>query len=166
MKPEASSFELAVARVLDSEGGYVDHPDDPGGETKYGISKRSYPDLDIRRLSRQQAIDIYRADFWEKCRGDELPGPLGFVVFDGAVNHGVSRSIKCLQHAVGGTADGVIGPMTMAATTGADTGNLITEVLARRAVFYTDLVAKRPQSRVFLNGWMRRLFTVQQHAID
>ena len=88
---ETDPFRKAVDRLLGHEGGYVFHPRDPGGETKWGISKRSYPDLDIKNLSREYAISLYKLDFWIPLNCDDLPFPLAFQVFDAGVNHGRHR---------------------------------------------------------------------------
>tara|TARA_R110000803_G_scaffold43080_1_gene92216 strand:+ start:69 stop:599 length:531 start_codon:yes stop_codon:yes gene_type:complete len=108
------SFESVVSMVLEHEGGYVNHPTDPGGETKYGISKRAYPELDIAGLTEEDAADIYKKDYWDRIKGDDLPVGLACVVMDYAVNSGISRASKALQSACGmGNPDGVIGPHTL-----------------------------------------------------
>ena len=89
-----SSYNKALSFVLKWEGGYVDNPEDPGGETKYGISKRSYPNLDIKNLTKQQASKIYKKDYWERIGGDTLPFPFDILTFDFAVNAGVGRASR------------------------------------------------------------------------
>ena len=103
------SFEFAFAKVVSVEGGYVDDPKDPGGATKFGISQRSYPNVDIKNLTLDQAKAIYRADYWDAVSGDELPDPLSHLVFDAAVNQGVSPAQKMMQEALGVKVDGEIG---------------------------------------------------------
>jgi lysozyme family protein len=110
-----TAFDAAFTAVLGAEGGYVNNPADPGGETNWGISRRSYPDLDIAHLTWDDAKAIYRRDFWDKIQGDKLPPPLAMIVFDSAVNNGPARAAKWLQRAVGVTEDGIIGPATLAA---------------------------------------------------
>jgi hypothetical protein len=111
------AFSRAVNRLLAEEGGYVDNPDDPGGETKFGISRRNYPELDLKNLTREEAVRIYYADWW-LCYGfDRLPDMISEKTFDLAVNIGGGHAIKCLQRAIracGYTVaeDGIIGPMT------------------------------------------------------
>jgi lysozyme family protein len=122
-------FEAAVQNVLESEGGYVNHPSDPGGETNYGISKRSYPDLDIRSLTREDAVAIYERDYWARVPTD-LPDGLRWMVFDAAVNHGVSRALAWARE-----------HRTLAAFT------------AARLRFYTAL----NHWDVFSKGWTRRV---------
>ena len=108
-------FDYFIERVLTHEGGYVNDPRDPGQETRWGISKRSYPAVDIRNLTRAQAIDIYRRDFWQRVRGDELPREFAFQALDAAVNHGIGNAVRWMQRAAGVADDGVIGPVTLAA---------------------------------------------------
>ena len=93
-----SNYDEAVYLVLKHEGGYVNNPNDTGGETNFGISKRAYPDLNIAELSVETAQEIYKRDFWDKVKGDKLPEGLDLMVFDFAVNAGVSRASKVLQN--------------------------------------------------------------------
>ncbi len=99
------NFERAVKVVLDLESGYVFDSDDPGGETKFGISKKSYPYMVIRDLTIEDATLIYKRDFWDLMKIDDMPDPLRLLVFDMAVNSGVTRAIKMLQGAAGVTQD-------------------------------------------------------------
>ena len=94
------AFERAIARLLGDEGGYVDNPADPGGETKFGITKREYPDLDIEALTRDEAIAIYYRDWWQRYRYSELPGPIAAKTFDLAVNIGPDHAVRCVQRAL------------------------------------------------------------------
>ncbi|HEV7380388.1 MAG TPA: glycosyl hydrolase 108 family protein [Dyadobacter sp.] len=150
------NFDEAIEHVLSSEGGYVNNPNDSGGETKYGISKRSYPKLDIKNLTRAQAKAIYRTDFWDKVKADQLASAVRFHVFDFAVNAGVSTAIKTLQFAAGSKKDGVLGPNTIKGSQ---------RVSARdfgvaRIRHYTALARDRPKDRVFLDGWLIRTLDV------
>jgi lysozyme family protein len=88
-----SNFDTAFERLIGHEGDYVNHPKDPGGETKFGISKRQYPNVNIAALTLEDAKAIYRRDYWNVVGGDDLPYPIAFEVFDAGVNHGVSRSL-------------------------------------------------------------------------
>src|SRR3990167_11517248 len=110
-----TAFDQALAFVLEWEGGLVSDPNDAGGLTNHGISQRPYPDLAIAALTRDDVVAIYARDYWAPIRGDELPAPLALVVFDSAVNQGVSRAIVCLQRALGVADDGELGPVTMEA---------------------------------------------------
>src|SRR5574342_1291711 len=102
-------FNFYIERVLSHEGGYVYHKDDPGGETKWGISKRSYPNLDIKGLTREQAIEIYRRDFWDRVQGSNLPNALAYQALDSAINSGMGNTVRFLQRAVRTADDGVFG---------------------------------------------------------
>ena len=82
------NFDVAFDRLIGAEGGYVNHPEDPGGETKFGISKRAYPDVNIASLTREDAREIYRRDYWGRARCDEYHPAIGFQLFDAAVNSG------------------------------------------------------------------------------
>lgn len=137
-----ASFDLAMAFVLRWEGGLVDDPRDPGGLTNHGISQRAYPALDIRALTREQVVEIYRRDYWAAARCEEMPAPMGLVIFDSAVNQGVKMAAKCLQRSVGVRADGVLGPATMEAairTWGQSPERLLRDVCYHRLMHYTGL---------------------------
>lgn len=147
------TFEEAFDLVIGHEGGYVNHPDDPGGETKYGISKRSYPKEDIANLTLERARAIYREDFWEACGCDRLPHPVDFQVFDAAVNSGCRRASEWLQQAVSAKQDGKIGPETLAAVRGMNPYAVSAAFLGRRLAFMTRL-STWPS---FGRGWARRI---------
>ena len=102
-------FDTAFTRLLGAEGGYCNNPQDPGGETKWGISKRQYPQVDIAGLTQDGAKVIYKRDYWTPCRVEELPMEVRFDVFDGAVHSGCRQSVKWLQTICGVSADGVVG---------------------------------------------------------
>lgn len=87
------NFDTAFERLIGHEGGEVNHPKDPGGHTKYGISKRQYPSVDIAALTLDDAKAIYKRDYWDAIKGDERAYPVAFELFDAAVNHGVGRSL-------------------------------------------------------------------------
>ena len=145
------AFDVAVELILVHEGGYVDHPSDPGGRTNYGISQRAYPDLNIKELTRDDAIEIYRRDYWVRCQCDKMPGGIALSVFDFAVNAGVTRAIRTLQYVLGVAVDGVIGPKTLAAAQDAGAE----EVYAyadQRMLFYKGLTT----FSTFGRGWTRR----------
>lgn len=97
------------------DGGFVDDPSDNGGETKFGISRARYPNLDIKKLTRDEAKEIYENDFWLHYQCDKMPWPIAWTVFDCVVNHNATEAIRWLQIAVGVTADGILGAKTMAA---------------------------------------------------
>ncbi len=146
-----SEFRYAVEEVLRSEGGLVDDPRDPGGLTNYGISKRAYPSLDIAKLTRDDAIAIYHRDYWLAAKCDQLPPALGVVVFDAAVNQGVSRAIQMLQSAIGVTVDGVIGPQTISRAKLAPKTALVA-FTTERILHYAGL----PTWKTYGKGWTSR----------
>ena len=154
-----AAFDDAVRVVLKHEGGYVNHPEDPGGETKYGISKRSYPDLNIKALTKEDAIDIYRRDWWDKYGYGMLPDDIAIKVFDLAVNMGAGQAHQLLQIALNdcGThlvIDGKLGAKTVAAVNTASPDSLMFHLLDRGEMYYRRL--NKPQ---FLAGWLRRLYS-------
>ena len=152
------SFDRAVALVLKHEGGYVNDPRDPGGETRYGISKRAYPDVDILRLTEDEAKAIYKRDYWDKLRTDEIPEQLAICLFDAAVNMGRERAIRLLQRACGVAQDGVMGGNTIAAA------NRLTEPVVR---FSAERVIAYTGTRgfdTFGKGWLRRTFATALEA--
>jgi lysozyme family protein len=153
MSPAEDRFTRAIERVLAHEGGFVDNPDDPGGKTRWGISQRTYPHLDIATLTRTQAIALYRRDAWTPIRGDALPEAVAFQVLDAAVNHGVLRAVGWLQQTLGVRVDGVVGPATRAAAADADPIALILAYNAARLEFY----ARLRTFPTFGRGWTRRI---------
>jgi len=149
-------FEDAVEVVLKHEGGYVFHPKDPGGETNFGISKRSYPTLDIKNLTIKDAVAIYKKDFWDALQIDALPFSLRLVVFDAAVNQGPGAAIGMLQGILGVKVDGVLGPVTLSKLNQVDETKLFQKYCAQRLQRYF-------QTRGFSHfgaGWIRRLLDV------
>ncbi len=141
------------------EGGdkITDDPDDPGGLTKYGISQRAHPDLDIRNLSEAEAKQIYLHQYWMPAKVNELPDVLKLAQFDASVNTGVKRANKLLQKALKVQADGIVGPVTIKAAHDKGAG-VLTSVLAHRALFYVGLATKKPANSKYLFGWLRRVF--------
>lgn len=154
-----SPFDVALALLLRLEGGYVDDPADPGGETKFGISKRAYPGLDIGALTEADAAAIYRRDFWDALRCDTLPPALAVCLFDAAVNQGRNAAIRLLQRAVGAKEDGVLGPDTLARAASAQAVQ-IDDFMARRAKRYAELSTVSTYGL----GWFRRLMAVHRLA--
>lgn len=149
-----ADFNFAITIVIRNEGGYVNNPADPGGETKYGISKRSYPSVDIKNLTVDQAEDIYRRDFW--IFGGIVEQSIANKLFDMYVNEKHS-AIHVLQSVLGIAADGVYGKMTEAAVNAVkDVTNFLSNYRAALAQHYRDIVQAKPSDAVFLNGWLRR----------
>lgn len=155
------NFQTCLDHVLRHEGGYVNHPNDPGGETNFGISKRSYPNENIRGMTKKRAGEIYKRDYWDAVRGDDLPYGLDLVAFDAAVNSGVSRGAKWVQGAVGAQQDGKIGPATLLRVSKVDTRAAITAACTRRMDFLRTLGTWND----FGKGWTRRVSDVKDTAL-
>lgn len=155
------NFDACLAEVLRHEGGLVDHPRDPGGLTNFGISQRSYPKENIRGMTRERAGQIYRRDFWNAVKGDDLPAGVDLVAFDAAVNSGPLRGAKWLQAGLGVTQDGKIGPATIAAARKSDAGMVINRACDARMAFLRSL-GTWP---TFGKGWARRVDSVRATAL-
>lgn len=148
-----SAFLTAINRVLKSEGGYVNNPRDPGGETQWGISKRSYPNVDIKALTRADAVTIYHVDFWNRIHADELPEDITFQALDFAVNSGIETAVRKLQVAAGVADDGHWGPITRAAVQSANKYALGCRFIAARL----DFMRKLSTWPTFGSGWAGRI---------
>ena len=155
-------WPAAVASLIAWEGGLADDPADPGGLTKFGISQRSYPELDIRNLTEAEAEAIYRRDWWELHGLAELPDPIGAKLLNAGVNTGMAEAVRCLQRALSAqrtriAIDGVLGPQTRAAA-GADPdpAALVAETGEELAHYYERLAEEHPALGRFLAGWRRR----------
>ena len=146
-------FLTAINRVLSHEGGYINDKNDPGGETQWGISKRSYPSVSIKELTRNQAIAIYYRDFWLKAHCEELSDGAGYQLMDSAVNSGISQSIRFMQRAIGVADDGVYGPVTLAAIRKVTETDFIMLFIAERLEFMTKLKNWTNHGK----GWARRI---------
>lgn len=154
-----AAFEEAFDRLIGHEGGYVNHPADPGGETKFGISKRSYPNLDIAALTRETVKPIYYEDFWKVC-GVGLHRSVLYQVFDAAVNHGAGNAIRMLQRAVDVADDGHWGARSNAAYAAMDRNDVLFRFLSFRGQFMVKL-STFPK---FGAGWMNRIFQNMLYA--
>ena len=151
------NFNEIIEQVLEHEGGYVNDPKDLGGETKYGITKRFYPDVDIKNLTIEQATEIYKKDYWDKNKVESLPQNLWHIYFDMCVNMGKRTAVKVLQRAANNKGrdievDGGLGPMTIGALKGVE----LDRVRAFRVKYYVDLITARPEQEKFYLGWFRR----------
>ena len=147
------NFDIAFDRLIGHEGGYVNDSRDPGGETKYGISKRAYPDVDIKALTLEQARTIYRRDWWDRLQIDSLPEAIRFPMFDAAVNSGPGNAARWLQRAAGVADDGRIGPVTIAAVKAANPEALAARMHGHRLRFMTQLTTWP----TFGRGWAVRV---------
>lgn len=138
-----NNFKRALEFTLKWEGGYVNDPRDPGGETKWGISKRAYPNLDIKGLTPEQAAGIYATDYWDSAGCDSIEYPLCACVFDTAVNMGVSTARSLLQGLDGGTTS--------------QGGSEALQYCNRRIEVYLGRVKKNPALQKYLRGWLNRV---------
>ena len=173
----AANFRIALAETLSYEGGYADHPDDPGGITMSGVTRKTWAkwtgrklkdvtEAEMRALTVEQVMPLYHAWYWQPVRADDLPGGLDFMVFDIAVNSGPERAVRMLQKAINQLGrvqvrvDGMMGPKTLSAAGSLNVFDLIDEVGNTRLWFYFDLST----FRTFGNGWMRRLLKATSFA--
>jgi len=151
------TFDEIFERLIGHEGGYVNHPDDPGGETNWGITKTTartngYMGA-MKALSREQAKVIYKKAFWDRAKCDQYDSAIGYQLFDAAVNHGIGNAIRMLQRAVNVADDGVIGKLTLAAIQSYDVNDILILFNAERLEFY----AKLSTFPSFGRGWSRRV---------
>ena len=155
------NFDKIIEKVLEHEGGYVNDPNDLGGETKYGVTKRFYPDVDIKNLTIEQAKEIYKRDYWDKNRVESLPRELWYIFFDMCINMGRGTAVKILQRAANSKGrnigvDGGLGPATINAVRGIE----VERVRAYRVKYYVDLINSKPEQEKFYFGWFRRSLEV------
>ena len=164
------NWEEALRHILKYEGGYVNHPADPGGMTNLGVTKRVWEEwtgdpateADMRALSPEMVGPLYKTRYWDAVRGDDLPSGIDLCVFDAAVNAGVGRASKFLQQAAGVTADGQIGPKTISAVTSKPADEIIEAFCALREAHYKSLNT----FDTFGKGWMRRLASIKAESTD
>lgn len=163
------NFDKSLKMLLKHEGGYVNHPRDPGGMTNLGVTKRVYEawvghevdEAAMRALTPDDVAPIYRANYWDAVWGDHLPSGVDFSVFDWAVNSGPARAIKALQRIVGSVSDGVMGPKTMQAVMNMDAEKIIDMMHGERQRFYERL----DTFDTFGRGWTRRNNETRQAAL-
>lgn len=146
-------FDQCFDKLISHEGGYVNDSRDPGGETKFGISKRAYPQVDIKALTLDAAKAIYKRDYWDRAQCDKLPPALAYLLFDAAVNSGIGQAIRFLQRALNLADDGVLGPLTLATVQRMDAESVAVRFLAQRLEFMTKLSTWD----TFGKGWARRI---------
>lgn len=163
-----SNFEQCIAALLLHEGGFVNHPKDPGGMTNLGVTKTVWEgwtghdttEAAMRNLSTSDVEPLYRKKYWDAIQGDALPSGVDYCVFDTAVNSGAGRAIKLLQRSIGVTQDGLIGPNSLAAILVSDVGSLIDKYCAVRNEFLQSLST----FDTFGKGWTRRVSEVNLKA--
>lgn len=164
------NFDECLALVLAHEGGFVDHPKDPGGATNFGVTKRAWEDFTgapatvehIRDLTPELVRPIYRKRYWAAAHCEDLQSGLNYCVFDCAVNSGPVRAVKLLQQALGVTSDGVIGKQTMAAIQAVPAPGLIFDMCEERLKFLRGLTT----FETFGKGWTRRVEEVRSKSIE
>lgn len=163
-----SNWDNSFKLMLKSEGGFVNHPSDPGGMTNLGVTKatwenwvgRESDEAEMRGLTPEKVEPLYKKKYFDAVRGDELPMGLDYLMFDFAVNAGAGRAIKTLQTAVGVTPDGGFGPMTMAAVQAVDPNELIERFSQAKEDFYRSLTT----FATFGKGWLNRVADVKVKA--
>ena len=164
-----SNFTKCMSMLLDHEGGFVNHPDDPGGMTNLGITKATYDDFygsdideqGMRRLEQADVEPIYEAQYWNKCMCPSLPSGVDWAVFDWAVNAGVRRASKGLQKAVEAAQDGYIGAITLSKVNEHTAANIINRIAIYREQHYRSL----SHFETFKNGWLRRNDETREQAL-
>ena len=164
-------FEEIVSKTIKHEGGYVDHPNDRGGKTKYGITEtvaRNYGyEGRMQDLSKETAKEIYRQEFWDKVKADEFDEEIAYVLFDTAVNMGAGRAVMLLQETYNRvtpdnniSVDGIVGPETIGAVNQADREHILLGYIAGRTQRYFDIVDNNDSQKVFIRGWLSRMITI------
>lgn len=163
------TWQDALAHVLKSEGGFVNHPADPGGRTNLGVTQRVWEewvkhDVDektMRELTPDMVAPLYQEKYWQRVKGDELPAGIDYCVFDASVNSGVGRASKWLQECCGTQPDGVIGPMTLRVAQAIVPADLVNMYCDKRLAFLKELKTWD----TFGKGWERRVEEVRSHAL-
>jgi lysozyme family protein len=163
------NFDNCLKMLLKHEGGYVNHPRDPGGETNLGVTRATYEqwvgrqvmDGEMKTLTVDDVAPIYKQNYWDKLRADELPSGVDWAVFDWGVNSGTGRSAKALQRIVGATPDGAIGPRTIASVKEMEPEKIVREMHRVRQAFYEGLKT----FDAFGKGWTRRNSETLEQAL-
>lgn len=159
-------FTKAFEALIKKEGGYINNKSDSGGETKYGISKKAYPNINILKLTTEEAKTIYYFDYWLPSKCSVLPPMIACKFFDMCVNMGRKQATKLLQRAIRANGitiaeDGIIGPQTLAPLKnckGIGEMPFVSALRSESAGYYKLLVAKTPNLRIFLDGWINRAY--------
>ena len=160
----SEKFKKAFNYMLRNEGGYVNNSADLGSETKYGISQRSYPNLDIRQLSLKDAEKIYFCDYWLKGNFEQIPDEnVATQLFDLSVNLGIRATTIVLQRALRSVGinvveDGLLGSQTLSGVIFSKPSNLLAAIKSEAAGYYRLIAAKNPSQQKFLNGWLNRAY--------
>lgn len=154
------NFETALEMLLEHEGGYVNHPKDPGGETNLGVTKRTWAkwlgrdinEGEMKELTPEDVAELYKKEYWDRLKCDNLPTGLDFFCFDWGVNSGTGRSAKALQRIISVAQDGAIGPKTLRALEDHNAKEVVDLMHSRRQEFYENLTT----FETFGKGWTRR----------
>lgn len=161
-----SGFLQALPVTLEFEGGYADHPDDPGGATNMGITQATYDRWrrrmgesarPVREIRESEVQAIYHEDYWTAGACDSLPWPASLAHFDACVNHGIRAAWRLVQRAAGSTPDGIPGPNTYAAAGSIPVPLLVSRMLWERLRYYEEIMVRRSRSRTFCLGWLSRV---------
>lgn len=158
--PQSENFNKIISLILELEGGYVFDKNDPGGETKYGISKKSYPELDIKNLTIDEAKTIYFNDFWLKIRADEFNGPLKYLIFDSAINQGRSGAIKILQKTLGAPDSGILDDQLISKA------NRRSGVHIQFMAYRIDKYRQSSNVDLYFRGWIKRSLKVFEKSLS
>jgi lysozyme family protein len=159
------SFESAISEVLLAEGGYVDHPDDRGGPTNYGITQKTLSDFlgreatkeEVRSMTIDTVRQIYKSNYWDRLKlSFVIDSRLSNVIFDQAVNRGTRRVAEQIQKIVGVKQDGIIGPLTLKAINNMDSKKMLLNFIKQSQDAYVSIVTHNPSQLVFLSGWIKR----------
>ena len=162
------NFKECLDLVLKSEGGWVNNPNDPGGETNLGVTKRvweewvGHPVESLKKLSKDDVAPLYEQKYWRPCYGEVLPRGLDLVVFSMAINAGPGRSVKLLQSSIGCVPDGIIGPRTRGLISESNTANLISKFSESRREYYRSLKT----FPIFGRGWLARVDREESEALQ
>lgn len=169
----SAAFEASLPFILRWEGGYVNHPNDPGGATNKGVTQKVYdawrrkqglPPRSVKEIQDSEVQAIYETGYWLPPRCNELQRHLDLVQFDTAVNMGPGRAVRFLQAAVGCTVDGGFGPNTLRAVDGCDLGATLVAYCNEREAYYRRLAERNPKFKVFLKGWLNRLNALRKEV--
>lgn len=156
----------AINTILKHEGGFVDHKLDKGGATNFGITKKVYEEFvgrtvtvdEIRNMPKGNAVAIYKKNYWDKVKGDSIKDyAVALLIFDAAVNSGISNAVKLAQKILGIAQDGIAGNEFIKHLNGFDSKKFTSEYLKGREAFYRKIVENNPKQEVFLRGWLKRV---------
>jgi len=170
-------FNRAFDLLMTHEGGFSNHPDDPGGATMYGVTQATYNSFrktkgraqqTVRNITHAEAREVYETLYWKAAGCDKLPWPVSYITFDAAVNSGPKRAVGWTQSGLRLKADGAVGPNTIAAAQRVvqeGDGKALLDILDQRVAFLARLVQSKPSQAAFLLGWWRRTMRVLARAV-